>query len=204
MKIYAALIIPFLFSAGCATFPVEIKEDLFRGVTTVRADMWHTVLDSRVDNTRVLYEKTIESGRVADPIVSFEFVAMLDPYYYNYHGEPLRPDAYVLVNKKSYTVGLFDIYKSLYDIPMVSGGFLWGFPFPYQGAIIVGHSTRYVLKAKMRLTPDIQQAILAADSYQVRLYTGDEPITLEATPKQLEAVKKFLMTGAVPAPAGDR
>jgi hypothetical protein len=202
MNIYSVFIIPFLFITGCVTFPVEVNEDPFKGVTTVRADMWHTVLDSSLDNTRVLYEKTVTGGLVSDPVVAFEFVAVMDPYYYRYNGEPLKPDAFVLVNRKSYPVGLFDIYKTRYDYPTVTSGYWWGFPYPYYGVIVIGHTTRYTLKAKMRLTPDLQQAIAGADIYRIRLYAGDSPVTLEATPKQLEAVKKFLAAGA--APAGDR
>ena len=198
MKKFISVIFSFIALAGCKMFPVTVSDDPFRGVTVVTADMWHSVVDRRIDNLRVLYSKTISNGSLSDPTVRFEFVANNDPYYNDYHGEKLGPEAYILTDNKSFTVKLIDSSLIPRKIPIVSS-YGFGFFHPFYREIIIGTSEQYTILAKIQLTPEISQAILGAGRYMIRFYTGDTPLTLQATKRQLDSVKTFLLKGA-PAP----
>ena len=82
----ACLFVLIIAITGCANFPVVVNDDPFKGVKSVSVDMWHTVLDSDLDNIRTLYHKKISKGEVSDPIAVIVFVAVVDPYY-GYRGE---------------------------------------------------------------------------------------------------------------------
>ncbi len=197
MKKLIAMIMPLFFVTGCISFPVVMEKDPFRGVSVVTADMWHSVVEGDVDNLRALYRKDIKNGEVSDPVVSFVFVTEVNPYG-TYYGEGLKPEGYILADGKSFKVVLSErnnvkrvTYPPVYDVyPM------W-YPYYFRG-VIIRTVTRHVLTAKLTLTPDIQGAILTSRSYHLRFFLGDNPITLEATPKQLESVKKFLEAGIAP------
>ncbi len=192
-----------IFMTGCASFPVAIHEDPFKGVTIVSVDMWHTVLDSDLDNIRTLYYKKISKSEVSDPIATIVFVGTVDPYY-GYHCEGLSREGYIMVDSESFPVNLFENKKErmkhnsmYYNYP-----FFFAYPhfhpyfhFYYPGVVIVKESRRCILTAKISLTPDIQRALAGAVSYKIRMYQGEIPVTLEATSRQLEALKKFLMNG---------
>ncbi len=207
MKKLITIVLPFLILTGCISFPVVVNRDPFKGETVVTADMWHTVIDSRIDNIRVLYQKHIKNGVVSDPVVTFVFVATVDPYYYNYNGESLNPEAYIVADNTSFKVNLIE-NKNLgekrssvmYTYPFVGPYFY----FYYNPSIIIRTQNRRILIAKIRLTPEIQSAILGATHYMIRFYVGDNPLTLEATPKQLASVKKFLLTGMEGAGTGNK
>lgn len=172
---------------GCASFPVVIKRDPFKkGADVITADMWHSVVDSRIDNTRVVYEKTINNGIVSDPSVTFEFVARVDPYYYDYHGENFKSEAYVLADDAQFTVPLVSSENVKLGMEMGHAFF---------SDVVINTDTRRMLIAKIRLTPEIQQAIEKSKIYMIRFYLGDIPLTLQATTEQLEAVKKFIRSG---------
>ena len=186
-------LLPLFILTGCLSFPVVVNKDPFKGISVVTADMWHTVIDSRIDNLRVLYKKEITNGEISDPTVSFAFAADIDPYFYNYHGDDLKPEAYILADSTSFRINLVERNNEnrqgasyFYNYPVV-------IPF-YRGFIITSRSQR-ILTAKLKLTPEIQKAVIVSKSYMIRFYFGDNPLTLEATPKQLESVKKFLAAG---------
>jgi len=191
--------------AGCASFPVVVKNDPFKGVTDVTVDMWHSVVDSRIDNVRTLYHKQIAGDRATDPTATFVFVAAVDPYYYNYQGESINREAYLMVNSVRFPVTLVDNT----NVPMkrnsaVYDYYFYGYShfFYYPGVIIWKETNSRVLTAKIRLAPDIRKALAGASSYTMRFYLGDMPVTLEATQRQLEALKKFLAYDKQAAPPG--
>lgn len=200
----ACLLAVIILLTGCVSFPVQVNNDPFKDVTTVSVDMWHSVLDSDLDNIRALYTKSISRGDVSDPIATIVFLASADPYY-GYQGQDMSKEAYIMADTTTFPLNLVDHRKErvrhntmIYDYPPV-----YGYPhfyFYYPGVVIVKESRRYVLTARIRLTREIQSAIVGAASYKIRLYLGETPVTLEATPKQLEALKKFIAYGH-PAPA---
>jgi hypothetical protein len=209
MKKLVSIILPFVVMTGCISFPVVVKRDPFRGETVVTADMWHTVIDSRIDNIRVLYQKHIKNGVVSEPVVTFWFVATVDPYYYNYNGESLGTEAYVVADDTSFKVNLTE-NKNLGE---KRSSVMYTYPYPYGGpyfyfyynpSVIIRTENRRILIAKIQLTPEIQSAILGATHYMIRFYVGDNPLTLEATPRELASVKKFLLTGMEGAGAGNK
>lgn len=204
-KITLFIIAHFMF-AGCASFPVVVTDDPFKGGSVITADMWHSVLDRGIDNTRVLYLKTITVGSVSDPTVKFEFVASDNSYYGDYHGEKIEPDAFILADSISFPVKIIDSFRDSRKVPVVSSfGFFYPFHrfhyFPLYHGVIIGSGSQYTLTAKIRLSPDICRAILSANKYMIRFYTGDTPLTLRATPRQLDSVKRFLLKGAPGADA---
>jgi hypothetical protein len=198
MKKIASTLLPFLILTGCISFPVTVEKDPFRGVSVVTADMWHTVIEGNVDNVRVLYQKEIKIGENLDPVVSFVFIADMDPYYGGYYGEGLKPEAYILADGKSFKV----ILSERNNVKRVSHPYVYAYPmwFPYYRSVIIRTVQQHVLTAKLTLTPDIQGAILPSKSCLIRFFVGDNPVTLEATPKQLASVKKFLATSVMPNP----
>jgi len=196
MKKLFIILIPLLVLNGCVQFRVVVDKDPFKGVSQVTADMWHTVVDSDIDNMRVLYHKEIANGAVSDPVVSFVFVAEIDPYYHNYYGESLKPEAYILTDDKSYRVDLFERKNQKGKTTSVMYGYGYYWFMPYYRRIIVNSSVqRRILTAKARLNAEIQSAIFSSRKYMIRFYVGENTLTLEATPKQLESVKKFLSAG---------
>jgi len=207
-RLYVLFIFIFIaVMTGCVSFPVTVNNDPFKDVTTVSVDMWHTVLDSDLDNVRTLYTKRIAKGEVSDPIATIVFVASADPYY-GYHGQDMSKEAYIMADATTFPLSLIDNRKErvkhntmIYDYPYV---YPYGFGYPhfyfyYPGVVIVKESRRYILTARIRLTQEVQSAIIGASSYKIRLYLGETPVTLEATSKQLEALKKFIAYGH-PAP----
>jgi hypothetical protein len=196
MKQLFIIMIPLLVLNGCAQFPVTVDKDPFKGVTQVTADMWHTVIDSDIDNRRVLYNKEIVNGVVSDPVVSFVFVAEIDPYYHTYNGEGLKPEAYILADDKSYKVNLFERKNRKGKTTSIMYGYGYYWYMPYYGRVIVNSSVRRrILAAKAHLNTEIQSAIFGSHKYMIRFYVGDSALTLEATSKQHESVKKFLSVG---------
>lgn len=200
-----ALVFLVLFLTGCASFPLVINDDAFKRTTGVTVNMWHTVLDSQLDNVRTSYHKEISGRNISDPEVTVVFVATVDPYYNNYQGESLSKDAYVMVDSALFPVSLSESSNvrmnktsTIYDYPY------FGYPHFFYfgpGAVIVRESNNRILTARFTLTPDMQKALIGASTYKLRFYTGETPVTLEATSHQLDALKKFLEYGQfVPAP----
>lgn len=167
---------------GCGSFKVVVNNDPFKQSTVVTVDMWHKVVDSRMDNRRVLYTKEIKNGRVLDPTVSFEFFCVINSFY-GYNGEDLKPEATVLCDNKNFNVNLFNVKNNKQSNIYVSN---------YSAGTY--HSS--TLLADMKLTLDVQRAIMNCESYMIRFYAGNTPITLKATGSQLDAVKKFLAADA--------
>jgi hypothetical protein len=168
--------------AGCSSFKVVVNDDPFKQSTVVTTDMWHKVIDSRMDNRRVLYTKEIKNGRVLDPTVSFEFFCIISSFY-GYNGEDLKTDAVILCDNKNFNVKLFNVKNNKQNniyVNNYSAG-------TYQSSTLL---------ADMKLTADVQKAILNCELYQIRFYAGNSPITLRATGSQLDAVKKFLAADA--------
>lgn len=207
LRLVPIVVLAFFLSivSGCASFPVVVQNDPFKGVTDVTVDMWHTVLDSRIDNVRTLYQKQIAGDRVTDPTATFVFVAAVDPYYYNYQGESLSREAYLMVDSVRFPVTLTDSTNvrmkrnsAVYDY------YFYGYShfFYYPGVVIWRETNNRVLTARFRLTPEIRKALVGASSYTMRFYLGDMPVTLEATERQLEALKKFLAYEKHAAPPG--
>jgi hypothetical protein len=189
------LLLQLLIIPGCAGFPVIAQNDPFKGVTDVTVDMWHTVVDSRIDNVRALYHKQIAGDKASDPVATFVFVAAVDPYYYSYQGESLSREAYLMVNSERFPVTLTDSTNvAMKRNSAVYDYYFYGYShfFYYPGVIIWKETNNRVLTAKIRLSPEIQKALAVASSYTMRFYLGDMPVTLEATQQQLEALKKFL------------
>lgn len=176
---------------GCRTFNVVVKDDAFKGSTVITADMWHTVTDARIDNRRVLYQKEIIKGKVTNPIVSFEFGAFIYPII-GYQGAPLGNEVYILCDSKNFMVKLLDNNK----VTQTSVGSSQTTNAMGQTSTQVNTTNMCTLTGKIVLTPDIQKAILACQSYQIRFTTGNDNLTLKATPAQLEALKKFLNTNS--------
>ncbi|HOT44905.1 MAG TPA: hypothetical protein PLM53_09705 [Spirochaetota bacterium] len=52
-----------------------------------------------------------------------------------------------------------------------------------------------VLTATIRLTPEMQKALDGADFYGIRCSIGGDPVTLEAAPGQLGALRQFFRAG---------
>jgi hypothetical protein len=180
-KIVSAVALASLL-VGCGSFKVVVKDDPFKGATVVTADMWHKVLDSSMDNRRVLYTKEIKNGRVMDPTVSFEFFCVISSFT-GYNGESLSPNAVILCDSRSFNVGLYNVKTNKQNniyINNYSAG-------TYQSA---------TLMADLKLSPEIQKAILNCQKYQIRFYHGSTPLTLGTTGSQLDAVKKFLAADA--------
>lgn len=179
-----------LFFAGCG-FKVVVSNDPFKKATVVTADMWHKVIDSKIDNQRVIYQKEIVNGKISKPTVSFEFSAAIgDMVGYHYHGEPLGNDVYVLCDANNFKVKLLD------NNIITSTHFGRQENTDSKGnvntVVNIGHSG--YLSGKIILTQDIQQAILNCANYQIRFTVGNNYITLNATSSQLKAVKEFLLT----------
>ncbi len=195
----APLLAVLIVLTGCVSFPVVVKDDPFKGVTEVSVDMWHTVLDSDLDNVRTVYYRQIAGEEASPPAATFVFVATVDPYYGGYNGENLDNKAYIMADRERFTVELAGNTNArmkrntvYYDFPII--GYHHFFYF-YPGVTVRSVSNQHVLTATVKLTADIQRALMSASSYMIRFYAGNNAVTLEATPKQLEALRQFLRTG---------
>ncbi len=191
MKRFIVFSILFLFLLGCRTFDVVVKDDNYKKATIVSADMWHKVIDSRIDNQRVLYEKEIKNGKVSIPSVTFIFSATLNPVW-GYNGEDILKDVILLCDNKSINVKLMDYKKVIQNTSIGAQSYdTTGKPIGATNIVSSG-----MLSGKVFLTADIQKAIMKCQSYSMRFYVGSNPLTLQATPEQLAAVKKFLQVDA--------
>ncbi|MBN2159511.1 MAG: hypothetical protein JW807_08955 [Spirochaetes bacterium] len=182
------------FIVGCRTFDVVVKKDPFKGSTVVSADMWHKVTDSRIfDNQRFAYEKEIRNGKTLIPTAFFLFQAYIVPLW-GYNGEDLEKNIFLVCDSKNFKVRMSEYNKV--ERTDVSGGGRTDSSGNYRSSV---STTRVcTITGKFQLTPEIQQAISKCSKYMIRFYLVgvNNPITLEATPAQLEAVKKFIATNA--------
>jgi hypothetical protein len=192
-RFLTCFVIAFL-AVGCRTFDVVVKDDPFKGTTVVTADMWHTVTDARIDNRRVLYQKEIVKGKVLNPTASFEFGAQIIPII-GYQGAPLGNEVYILCDTKNFIVKLLDNNT----ITQTMLGSHHRTDAQGQASTKVQTTTMCALTGRITLTPDIQKAIQNCQSYQIRFTTGNDNLTLKATPAQLEAVKKFIAINTLDA-----
>jgi hypothetical protein len=190
MKRFSAFLFLTLFLIGCSSFKVAVKEDPFKGTISVTTDMWHKVIDSKIDNRRVIYQKEIKNGKVMATTVGFEFYAVIANWGdYNYNGETLGNDVYVLCDNKSYKLNIVDANKvqqtEVYSSQSkgASG----------STSSQVGSVNTCMLTGKITLTPEVQNAIQKCENYMIRFYIGNNTLTLKATPSQLETVKEFLL-----------
>lgn len=180
---------------GCRSFEVVVKDDPFKGTSVITADMWHTVTDFRVfDNQRVLYEKEIKNGRVGTPTAFFLFNAIVIPMW-GYNGEDLEQSAYIVCDNNKFKTNIIGYKKEIRT--NVSGSGNTDASGNYHASVSTSRTS--VITGKIALTPDIQNAISKCSKYMIRFYlTGgtNSPVTLEATPAQLDAVKKFIAANA--------
>jgi len=191
MKRILAFIFLVVFLAGCRSFDVIIKDDPFKKATTVTADMWHKVIDSKIDNQRMLYEKNINNGKVSIPTVSFQFYAIIHPVW-GYNGEDLEKQVIILCNNNNFKVNIAE-YRKL-DQRNVHGSGNTDAVGNYSASVNTLYTS--TITGKFLLMPDVQNAILNCKEYMIRFYFGNTPLTLKATSEQLVAVKKFISTNA--------
>lgn len=191
MKRFLVFLVLFVFVVGCRSIEVIVKDDPFKKATTVTADMWHKVMDSRIDNQRMLYEKDIKNGRVSIPTVSFQFYSIVHPFW-GYNGEDLKKDVILLCDNTSFKANIADYRKLLQE--NVSGSGSTNSSGHYSASVSTVHTS--TMTGKLFLMPDVQKAILNCKEYMVRFYVGSNPLTLKATPDQLEALKKFIAADA--------
>ena len=151
--------------------------------------MWHKVTDSKIDNRRVLYQKEIMNGKVMSTTVAFEFFAVIaSGYGYNYSGETLGDDVYVMCDNNSYKISIVDANKTKQTQVFSSQST----DASGKTSTQVGSANSCTLTGKITLTPEVQNAIQECENYMIRFYIGNNTLTLKATPSQLETVKKFL------------
>jgi hypothetical protein len=191
MKHLFAFLFMALFLFSCRTFEVVIKDDKYKKATIVSVDMWHKVIDSRIDNQRVIYEKEINNGKVSIPTASFFFSATINPVW-GYNGEDIEKEAIMLCDDKNINVKFMD-YKRTNESTVIGSQSYDTRGNPIGAANRVNSS---LMSGKIFLTPDIQKAIKNCKSYSMRFYVGHNPLTLQASPEQLAAVKKFLDVNA--------
>jgi hypothetical protein len=190
VKQFCCILIIFVLLTGCG-FKVVVKDDPFKRASVVTADMWHKVIDSKIDNRRVLYQKEIKNGKASLTIVGFEFQALImNGFGHNYNGENLGNEVYILCDDKSFKLNLVDGNKV--QQTHVSSSQSTG--VTGKTSTQVGSSSSCILTGKITLTPEVQNAIQKCDNYMIRFYTGNNTLTLKATPSQLETVKNFLAT----------
>jgi hypothetical protein len=188
VKQFCSISIIFLLLTGCG-FKVVVKDDPFKQVSVVTADMWHKVIDSKIDNRRVLYQKEIKNGKVTTTTVGFEFFAVITNWMgYNYNGETLGNDVYVMCDNKSYKLTIVDANK-VQQTHVTSNQ---STDASGKTSTHVGSANSCMLTGKITLTPEVQNAIQECENYMIRFYIGNNTLTLKATPSQLETVKKFL------------
>lgn len=193
MKRFFALFIIALVIAGCRSFTVVIKDDQFKGARVVTLDIYHKVIESYFNNTRIIYSKDIKEGKISDPEMAMDFWAST-AYGYNYHGDDLSEKAQLLIDGTVFQVKLYDrknVKATHFDLSRSYGGMSSG--------IAISSSYTSTLSAKLRLTPDIQQALARATEYKIRIYAGDTIVTMKAESSQLEAVKLFIAADGRPA-----
>jgi hypothetical protein len=191
MKRLALFLLLVFFLVGCKGMNIMVKDDPFKKSTVVTADIWHKVMDSKIDNQRVLYEKEIKNGQVTVPAVSFQFYAIIHPWW-GYNGEDLGKEVYLSCDDKSFKVNLLD-YRNLKQ-ENVSGHGSTNAAGQYSASVSTTHTA--TMTGKIMLTPDIQKAIKGCNNFMYRFYVGSNTLTLQATSQQLEVVKKFLEVNA--------
>jgi hypothetical protein len=194
MKRLYYFLFPVLLLAGCGGFQVTVKDDPFKKATVITSDIWHKVIDSNIDNRRVLYQKEINKGKMSNPTVCFEFLASINNS--SYSGEELGHEVYILCDSNSFKLDLVagnKVQQSQVGSSTTTDS--------AGNNVTQVHSANFChLTGKIILTPDIQKAILNCRNYQIRFYVGNNTFTLQATEKQLEAVKKFLAVEATNMP----
>jgi hypothetical protein len=161
--------------------------------------MWHRVPGRKLDNVRTVYYRQITGDSASDPLATFVFVATIDPGYPTYCGGELNRNAWILAGPESFPVRLMDNNSDytrsqamLCGCRIVGGYRLYYFHPGMTGGSETGQS---VMTATIRLTTEIQKALEGAECYQIRFYMGNDPVVLEAAPKQLAALRQFLRTG---------
>ncbi len=178
-----------LFAVSCSSFKVVVKEDAFKKTTIVTADMWHKVTEGYLDNMRAIYTKEIKNGIESEPELRLEFQCLIHAFT-GCRGDKIDQEGYILVDEKSFKLNLTNLSANI--TTTVSGSGSTDASGKYSASATThtwGHQY-----ASLKIAPDIQKALLDANSYKIRVYNGKDATTLTATSSQLEAVKKFLQT----------
>ncbi len=191
MKRFFIYLILFSFIIGCGrSFQVIVKDDPFKKTKVVKVEMWHDVIDGSLDNTATVYNRDIKNGKKLPVIINMEFQSGKMSVGGDQGGK-LDKKAYISVDDKNFNVKLKDIVSEkktdYYGRETYTGG--------TTSTINVNAQNWKQLKCKIKLTPAIEEAIINANKYLIRIYYGGNPTTLQATPDQLAKVKEFLQYG---------
>jgi hypothetical protein len=183
---FTMLLLSLCLAIGCRSFNVVVENDAFKGVVVVKADMWHKVIEGKLDNLQALYQKEINNGKITDAFIMLQFRAIQHPML-GYNGEDLEKSAYLLIDAKSYKIDMKDMSTS-------RNTYLHGNIGPnYAGtsSVTINATPTVALIAKVPLSEQMLADMANAQSLKIRVYTGINPCTLEATSSQLKAVKIF-------------
>jgi hypothetical protein len=193
MKRFLVFLSLAFFVVGCRSFPVVIKDDPFTKGLSVTADMWHDVSDGNITNMRAYYTKNIKNGVSSIPELKLEFQGYFGAS--GYIGEKLENNVDISAGDKSFNLKFIDTtYKEMRQIHSSSSSSADSSGF--RSSSSMGEWHYCILTGTIKLTPDIQKAILNGDKYLIRVYAGKTPTTLVASSKQLDAVKKFMAADA--------
>jgi hypothetical protein len=177
MKKYFALIILIFIINNCGGSKIIITEDKYMKIKTATLEIKHKVIEGKLQNGVVRYEKEIP--RNLNKPVSVFFVFFSNPDSSFFVETALDDTAYVIINDKKYKVPVTEI-SSQNNIS--SGGFM----------VISVSRNWFVLTGKVKLTKEIETELLKSDKLIYRFTTSNKPSIVEVKPAELQKVKELI------------
>ncbi|HOW84046.1 MAG TPA: hypothetical protein PK573_15900 [Spirochaetota bacterium] len=182
MVFLSALIVAFI---GCESYQVKVTDDQFKKSKVMKVQMWHKVLEGKLDNRSVTYTREFKDGKNMPITVTFHFragdflkSAMSMPFGNSERTVELDEEAYLLVDNESIKLTVSDRQR---DRTMN----VWG----TDSGVWAG--TTDDLYGSLEIPPQVGNKMAKAKNIQYRFYAYKEPTTLEATPKQLLKLREF-------------
>lgn len=164
-------ILLFLSSCG-ASYQIETKKDPYKNMDVVTLYAWHDVTEGWVDNYAANYRTEIKNSKRSPTELTLHLK-------YATSEENLKEEFFIKVDGKMYNLKFNEI--TLNNHSLVDA----------NTQVVVGGFKTF--KATIILPEEIEQSLLSAKSMTIRMYTGKNPTSLEASDDQLTKLKEFLM-----------
>jgi hypothetical protein len=176
MKRLSIAFLVLLFVVNCGRgFQIVVNDDPFKNSKKVTLAMWHKVVEGSLDNYETTYEREIKSGAKQLVLVTFKF----NNAFTTDEIHDLNNEAHILIGDKNYTNACLNVNFQNRLVGYSSGTYA---------------SIRNLTDLSVGVQLSLQQQIdiMTSNKLMYRFYSGNQPVTLEATPDQLVKVKEFI------------
>ncbi len=186
MKRIAFLTVLFVIITTCKHGKIHIREDEFRNETVIAMEFDHSSEEYGYHSIKAKYIRKVKNGNRLP--VSLRVTVQSKP-----DSDALSEKAYIKIDNRVYALELSSGNLRINsDVSSISDRIYTD----YYGHTVYFTNIYFrnwiILKGKIALTPELERKFLEARRATIRLYCGDDPITIKLSDDEIIKIREFL------------